>query len=146
MSADDPSMPEAIESPADAGDYIFALNSAQHSLETISIDNSNLGGRKALRLRDFTALKKLELRDYQLFGSTSKKPRLHSVGLPPVLETLTFFGQVGEDEEVLDLLENLIEQKEIMARSLRRLVLARGKGSLPERIVRACETVGLAIE
>jgi hypothetical protein len=141
---EDPS-PPLEESPADAGDYIFALNSAQHSLETISIDSATLGGRKALRLRDFIALKTLQLRDFQLFGKTSKKPRLHSVGLPPELETMKFFGQIGEDEEVAELLLNIIENKEIMARKWKKFIIAKGVESVPEKILEACKVVGLEV-
>jgi hypothetical protein len=138
--------PPLEESPADAGDYIFALNSAQHSLETISIDCATLGGRKALRLRDFVALKSLGLRDYQLFGQTSKtgKPRLHSVGLPPEMETLKLFGEIGSDDEVTELLEVAVRQKEVVARKWRVLVDV-GREGVPSGILDAAESVGLLI-
>lgn len=139
--------PPLEESAADAGDYIFALNSAQHSLEAISIDCATLGGRKALRLRDFVALKSLGLRDYQLFGQTSKtgKPRLHSVGLPPEMETLKFFGEVGTDDEVTELLEVAIRSKDVVARNWKVLVDA-GREGVPANIMDAAESVGLLIE
>jgi hypothetical protein len=140
--------PPLEESPADAGDYIFALNSAQHSLETISIDYATLGGRKALRLRDFVALKSLSLRDYQLFGQTSKtgKPRLHSVGFPPEMETLRFFGEVGTDDEVTELLEVAISNKSILARKWKQLVVPDSKEGIPKAIMDACDDAGLEIK
>lgn len=139
--------PPLEESPADAGDYIAALLSSQHSLEMVSIDYATLGGRKALRLRDFVALKTLGLRDYQLFGQTSKtgKPRLHSVGFPPEMETLKLFGDVGTDDEVTELMAVAIENKSVLARKWKELVVV-GKEGVPKEIFDACENAGIQIK
>jgi hypothetical protein len=117
-------------------DYILALGSANHSLESISIDFPSLGGTKALRMRDFEQLKRLELRDYQLFGKSSGEARLHSVALPPNLEELRFWGPVGEDEEVCELLCYEIENMGFLARRLERLVV--DGGEVPEVVREAC--------
>jgi hypothetical protein len=137
--------PELEESPNDVGDFIFALGSAQHSLEKISIDFPTLNGKAALRLRDFDAVTELELRDYQLLGQSSGKPRLHSVGLPPNLEVLKFPGAVTGDEEILDLLDYMIENREILARKWRVLVVKGGEEGLPERVMEACKVAGLEV-
>jgi hypothetical protein len=123
------------ESPDDVEEYIFAMRSALHSLETISIDFAALGAANPLRLRDFDALKSLQLRDYQLFGQSS--PRLHSVGLPLHLETLEFLNKVGEDDEISDLLCYFIEN-DILARKLCRIVVVEPEGGFPANIVEAC--------
>ncbi|KAF4618349.1 hypothetical protein G7Y89_g14955 [Cudoniella acicularis] len=128
--------PPLEESAEDMEDYIFALSSAQHSLETISIDFASLTGASALRMREFETLKSFELRDYQLFGQSS--PRLHSVGLPPNLEILKFLNNVGEDEEIEELLCYMIENKQIMARSLREMVIVEGEKGVNPKVLEAC--------
>ncbi len=135
--------PPLEESSEDVKDYIFALKSAQHSLETISIDCPSLGGESALRLRDFQALKSIKLRDHQLFGTGS--PRLHSVGLPLTLEVMDFLGTVGDDEDILDLLCYTIENKEIMARNWVEMGIVGGEETLPSNVVEACKSSGLRI-
>lgn len=117
-------------------DYILALDSAQHSLESISIDFATLGGKTPLRLRTFEVLESLELRDYQLFGTT---PRFHSVGLPPELERLKFFNRIGEDEELTELLCYAIENQDMLARKECQLVVVEGERRLPEKLVETCK-------
>lgn len=129
-----PSLEESVD--ATMHDYILALSSAQHSLEYISINFPSLGGNKALRLRMFEELKELHLRDYQLFGKSSSSPRMHSVGLPPQLETLKFWNPIGEDEGVVELLCYEIENLGVMARNLRHLIIE-GEGTVPPRILDA---------
>ncbi|KAI1077252.1 hypothetical protein F5B20DRAFT_278300 [Whalleya microplaca] len=140
--------PELEESSDNIGDYIVALKSACHSLETITIDVPTLTGFKALRMREFTALKSLRINwDYQLFGKSSKKPRLHSVGLPPELEVLEFFNRLGTDEEVTDLLLYTIENKPITARNLKTMIVGKHEaGEVPEEIVEACRAQGLHLD
>ena len=121
--------------------YIIALQSAAHSLETITIDFPSLGGHRALRMREFEALKTLRMNwDYQLFGKSSAKPRMHSVGLPPALETLEFFNPLGTDAEVTDLLEYTIENLSVNAQHLRSLVVVEpDEGEFPEQVASACK-------
>ncbi len=88
----------------------------------------------------------LEIRDYQLLGQSSGKPRLHSVGLPPILEVLKFPGAVTTDEEILDLLDYMIENRAILARKWRELVVKGGEEGLPERIKKACKVAGLVVK
>jgi hypothetical protein len=126
--------PELEESPEDVEDYILALKSAQHSLESITIDFPTLGAENPLRLRDFEVLKSIQIRDYQLFGQ--KAPRMHGVGLPPLLETLEFLNPVGEDEEIMELLCYMVENKEILARKWEKLIVVEGK------VIEACEGTG----
>ncbi|CAG8950650.1 hypothetical protein HYFRA_00002860 [Hymenoscyphus fraxineus] len=133
-----PSPPLEESADATMHDYFLALSSAQHTLEYISIDFPSLGGNKALRLRDFEELKTLHLRDYQLFGQSSSSPRLHSVALPPNLETLKFWNPIGEDEEVAELLCYEIENIGIMGRKLQRLIIE-GEGVVPPKILEACK-------
>jgi hypothetical protein len=132
----DPPLEESAN--ATMADYILALGSAQHSLEFISIDFPSLGGTKALRMREFEELKTLELRDYQLFGKSSSSARLHSVALPPNLETLKFWAPIGEDEEVVELLCYEIENMGFLARKLKHLVIE-GPGEVPKAVLDACE-------
>ncbi|RDW72788.1 hypothetical protein BP6252_06695 [Coleophoma cylindrospora] len=130
--------PPLEESPDDIEDYIHALLSAQHSLEIIAIDSATLGAANALKLRDFENLKLLRLRDFQLLGQ-SGYPRLHSVGLPPSLETLEFLNQLGEDEEVSEILCYTIENQDILSRKLCQIVASGGKDGLPPQVIETCK-------
>lgn len=133
--------PELEESSDSIRDYIMALKSASHSLEIITIDFPFLTGSRALALREFTALHTLRLNwDHQLYGRTTKKPRLHSVGLPPELKTLEFFNQLGTDEPVTDLLVNTIENLPIMARHLEELIVVADEDGVPKEIIEACKS------
>ncbi|KAI0480691.1 F-box domain-containing protein [Xylariaceae sp. FL0804] len=113
--------PELEESSDNVGDYIVALKSQCESLKSITIDCPVLNGRRPLRMREFVKLQTLRLSwDWQLFGKTSKRPRLHSVGLPPKLETLEFFNELGTDEEVAELLEYTLRISDIAARAFKK--------------------------
>ncbi|KAH9990076.1 hypothetical protein F4779DRAFT_610199 [Xylariaceae sp. FL0662B] len=140
--------PGLEESSDEIGDYVAALKSASHSLETITIDFPGLGGRKALRMREFAALRTLRLNwDYQLFGRSSKKPRLHSVGLPPELEVLEFFNGLGMDEEVTDLLVYTIENRQVVARNLKTIIAVEQEDwDVPEEVVEACRSQNLHLK
>ncbi|KAM0332259.1 hypothetical protein ACHAQA_002535 [Verticillium albo-atrum] len=130
--------PELEESSDSFRDYTVALASAAASLESITIDFPSLAGHKPLALRDFEKLTTLRMNwDYQLFGKSSKKPRLHSVGLPPGLETLEFFGELGRDEEVTELLAHMVEHLDLHAAKLERLVV--GEGAVPPEVREACK-------
>lgn len=137
---EDPS-PELEESSDSIRDYFMALKSACHSLETITIDSQFLRSSRALALRDFTVLKTLRLNwDHQLYGKSSKRPRLHSVGLPPELETLEFFNDLGTDDEVTDLLVNTIENVSLMARHLKELIVRVDEREIPREVLEACKS------
>jgi hypothetical protein len=139
--------PELEESSDNVGDYILAAQSQAEFLQSITIDHPNLTGRKALRMREFGALKTLRLNwDYQLFGKSSKKPRLHSVGLPPIMETLEFFHELGSDTEVTDLLLATIEQRDVVARTWNTLVVVEGDDGVSREIKNACKTAGLQLD
>ncbi|KAL8284545.1 hypothetical protein RB600_009111 [Gaeumannomyces tritici] len=140
--------PELEETSDDFGDYVLALRSAARSLETVVIDCAFLGGRRAVRMRDFEKLKTLRVNwDYQLFGKKSNRARLHSVGLPPELETLEFFNEVGTDDEVLELLVTAIEAKDIMARNLESIITVEGDdGPVPKEFVAACKQQGIKLD
>ena len=136
----DPS-PDLEESSDNIRYYFIALEPACHSLETITIDHPLLRTSKALLLREFTKLKTLRLNwDHQLFGHSSSKPRLTSVGMPPELETLEFFNQLGTDEEVTDLLVFMIQSLGVAARKLKRLIVVEDEdeGPVPKEIEEAC--------
>ncbi|KFH43167.1 hypothetical protein ACRE_061120 [Hapsidospora chrysogenum ATCC 11550] len=137
----DPS-PELEESSDRIDDYILALKSACHSLVTITIDFPSLTGRRALRMREFEALKTLRINwDYQLFGKSSPKPRMHSVGLPPELETLEFFNPLGTDEEVTELLVFTLQNITINAKNLRTLIVVDDEAArVPQEVVEACKS------
>lgn len=133
--------PELEESSDSIRDYMIALNSAAHSLETVTIDFPLLRSHRALALREYVALKTLRLNwDHQLFGKSSKKPRLTSVGMPPELETLEFFNELGTDEEVTELFVNMIENLHITCGKLKRLIVTEGDGEagIPKEIEAAC--------
>jgi hypothetical protein len=139
--------PELEESSDNVADYIMALQSQASSLESVTIDSPTLTCRKALRLRDFVALKKLRLNwDYQLFGKSSKKPRLHSVGLPPEMEVLEFFNELGTDAEVTDLLLSLIQSKDIVARRWKTMVVVEGDEKVLKGVKDRCKQQGLKLD
>ncbi|EDU49400.1 conserved hypothetical protein [Pyrenophora tritici-repentis Pt-1C-BFP] len=139
--------PELEESSDNVGDYILAAQSQAEFLTSITIDHPTLTGRKVLRMREFAALKTLRLNwDYQLFGKSSKKPRLHSVGLPPVMETLELFNELGSDAEVTDLLLATIEQKSIVARNWKTMVVVEGENGVSREIKDACKQAGLQLD
>jgi hypothetical protein len=97
-----------------------------------------LASARPLALREFTALKTLRLNwDYQLFGKSTKKPRLHSVGLPPELETLEFFNPLGTDEEVTDLFVSAIESLHITCRKLKELIVLVDEDEVPKEVLEA---------
>lgn len=132
--------PELEESSDEINEFVMALKPCAETLETIVIDHPTLGGRKVLRMRDFIAIKTLKMNfDTQLFGKTGRKPRLHSVGLPPELETLEFFGECGNDETVTELFATALENSSYMARNLKTLIMAEGPKGLPQQIVDACK-------
>ncbi|KAI0390132.1 hypothetical protein F5Y17DRAFT_469174 [Xylariaceae sp. FL0594] len=136
--------PELEESSDNMGDYIVALSSQQHSLESITIDFPTLGSRRALRMQQFEALKSLRVNwDWQLFGKTrtsrdgKKVARIHSFGVPPNLKILEFFNELGTDEEVTELLDYLLETSPLAAKAINKIpirslndVLARPNHSL----------------
>ncbi|OAG19012.1 hypothetical protein CC77DRAFT_1021850 [Alternaria alternata] len=139
--------PDLEESSDNVGDYILAAQSQAEFLKSITIDHPTLTGRKVLRMREFAALKTLRLNwDYQLFGKSSKKPRLHSVGLPPVMETLEFFNELGSDTEVTDLLLATIEQKDIVARNWKTMVVVEGEEGVSKETKDACKAAGLKLD
>ncbi|KAH7062817.1 hypothetical protein BKA63DRAFT_483438 [Paraphoma chrysanthemicola] len=139
--------PELEESSDSLSDYIVALKSQAEFLKMITIDSPTLHNRKTLRLREFEALKTLRLNwDHQLFAKSSKKPRLHSVGLPPAIEALEFFNDLGTDAEVTDLFVVAIESKNIIARTWRTLIVVEGDEGVPQEIKEACKLVGLQLD
>ncbi|KAI1303501.1 hypothetical protein F5Y03DRAFT_359700 [Xylaria venustula] len=118
--------PELEESSDNMGDYIVALQSQCESLERITIDFPTMGSRRSLRMRDFTALRVFRINwDWQLFGRKSKKPRLDSFGVPPHLEKLEFFNELGTDEEVTELLDYLIQTNDVAAKAVNTTTLAK---------------------
>ncbi|ROW11793.1 hypothetical protein VPNG_04978 [Cytospora leucostoma] len=132
--------PELEESSNEINEHVMALKDQAQTLESITIDHPTLGGRKVLRLRDFQSCKTLRLSlDTQLFGKTGKKPRMHSAGLPPQLETLEFFEPLGSDEMVTELFSMMIENMDFMARRLKTLIVAEGPNGVPEQILEACK-------
>lgn len=130
--------PPLEESSDDTEDYVLALRSADHSLESISIDFPSLVSENPLKLRAFEQLKSLEIRHTQLFGQS----RLHSVGFPPFLEKLKFFDRVDENEELLELLCYTLEQKEIVARKMTEMTIAKGgegEDGISPKLLEACK-------
>lgn len=133
-------IPELEESSNEINEHIMALRDQAETLESITIDHPNLGGRKVLRLRDFQSCKTLRLNfDTQLFGKTGKKPRMHSAGLPPQLETLEFLDPLGADEMVTELFSMMLKNIDYMARRLKTLIVVEGPNGVPEQILEACK-------
>lgn len=131
--------PELEESSDSIRNYISALSEQTHSLESIIIDFPSLRTTRALAMRGFEKLTTLRMSwDHQLFGISSKKPRLHSVGLPPELKELEFFNELGTDEEVTDLLVYMLQSLPIMARKLENLIVVKGQDGVPQDIIDAC--------
>ncbi|KAJ1326054.1 F-box and leucine-rich repeat protein 2/20 [Microdochium nivale] len=141
-------VPELEDSSDDAGDYLIALRAQAPTLESITIDVATLGGRKTLRMREFTKLKTLRLNwDYHLFGKTSRKARLHSIGLPPNMETLELFNELGTDEGVTDLMVSMLQIGTILATKWDKfIVVADEDGKIPQVIVDACKQGGVELE
>lgn len=147
MTQADKPEPELEESSDTFSDYITALESQAHSLKSITINSLTLGGRKVLRLRKFESLKTLRMSwDYQLFGRSSKKPRLHSVGLPPNLETLEFFHELGRDEEVTDLLLSLIQSKKVIADRWKTMIVVESETTVLKNLKHACKEQDLQLD
>ncbi|KAF1913365.1 hypothetical protein BDU57DRAFT_522250 [Ampelomyces quisqualis] len=139
--------PELEESSDSLSDYIVALNSQAEFLRRVTFDSPTLHNRKTLRLRDFEVLKTLRLNwDHQLFAKSSKKPRLHSVGFPPEMESLEFFNELGTDAEVTDLIIVAIESKEMIAKNWKTMVVVEGENGVPLEIKNACRAVGLQLD
>jgi hypothetical protein len=139
--------PELEESSDSLNDYMLALKSQAEFLTSITFDSPTLHNRKTLRLREFEALKTLRLNwDHQLFAKSSKKPRLHSVGFPPGMETLEFFNDLGTDNEVTDLFVAAIESKDIIAKDWRTLIVVEGDDGVPKQIKDACKSAGLWLD
>ena len=133
--------PDLEESSDSIRDYMTALKSACHSLETVVVDFPSLRTSRPLALRDFTAMRTLRLNwDHQLFGKSSKKPRLHSAGLPPELETLEFSDALGTDAEVTDLLVYMLQNLRMMARNMKQLIVVENEeeGGVPGDVREAC--------
>lgn len=141
-------MPALKESSNDLFNYMVALESQGHSLESITIDYPTLGSRAALKMRDFVAVHTLRLNwDYQLYGNSSTKSRVHSVGLPPNLETLEFFNVLGTDSEVTEMLMHTIQTKRVIASTWRTMIVVAnedGEGcGVSHDLITACEEQGL---
>ncbi|KXJ90105.1 hypothetical protein Micbo1qcDRAFT_164594 [Microdochium bolleyi] len=141
-------VPELEDSSDDAGDYIIALKAQAPTLETITIDVATLGGRKTLRMREFTALKTLRMNwDYHLFGKTSRKARLHSIGLPPNMETLELFNELGTDEGVTDLMVSMLQIGTILATKWEKFIVSADEdGKIPQVIIDAAKQGGVELE
>ncbi|TEA22347.1 hypothetical protein C8034_v007053 [Colletotrichum sidae] len=140
-------IPDLEESSDNFGDYILALQSQAHSLETITIDHPTLTGRKPVRMREFEAVKSMRLNwDYQLFGKSGKKPRMHHVGLPPNLEVLEFYNELGTDEEVTELLEYTLQVVNGTHSKLKTMVVVPGDDGVPKEIMAACKTGGVQLD
>lgn len=147
MTHEEDPEPELEESSDNVADYIQALRSQCESLVSITIDSPSMTSRKVLRMREFGALKTLRLNwDYQLFAKSSKKPRLHSVGLPPEMEMLEFFNELGSDAEVNDLLLALIESKAVVARHWKTMVVVEGDEAILKRVKSKCKEVGVQLD
>lgn len=140
-------VPELEESSDNMSDYIMALKSQAHSMESIIIDHPTLTGRKPARMRNFEVLKTLHMNwDYQLFGKSSKKPRLHSAGLAPELETLQFTHPLGTDEEVTELFEYTLQMAQHTNKKLKTVVVVQGDNGVPREIVAACKAGGIKLD
>jgi len=140
--------PDLEESSDDCSDYIVALSAQAPTLESITIDVPTLGGRKTLRMREFKALETLRLGwDYHLFGKTSKKARLHSIGMPPNLVTLELFNELGTDEGVTDLMVSMLQIGTILATKWEKfIVVADDDGKVPQVIIDACKQGEVKLE
>ncbi len=136
--------PDPEETSDSIRDYIIAIEPQCRSLETITFDHPLLRDRRPLSLRSFVKLKTLRLNwDHQLFGHSSKKPRLQSVGMPPELETLEFFSQLGTDDEVTDLFVAMLQNLSVMARKLTHLIVMESEEDtkpVPKEIEEACKS------
>lgn len=139
--------PDLEESSDNLGDYVMALRSQGHSLESLIIDHATLTGRKPIRMRNFEVLKTLKMNwDYQLFGKSSKKPRLHSVGLPPELEVLEFFNELGTDEEVTELMVYTLQVASVTNAKLKTMIVVPGDDGVPKDVIAACKTGGIQLD
>ncbi|KAH6648807.1 hypothetical protein BKA67DRAFT_575862 [Truncatella angustata] len=139
--------PELEESSDNFSDYIMALKSQAHSMESITIDHPTLTGRKPLRMRNYEVLSSLRMNwDYQLFGKSSKKPRLHTVGLPPQLEVLEFFNELGTDGEVTELLEYTLQVANVTNSKLKTMVVVPGDNGVPKEVAAACKMGGVRLD
>jgi len=58
---------------------------------------------------------------------------------------LRFFGTMGTDEEVDELLTVAVENKDVVARRWKKMIVDQGRPGLTEAVREACEKVGLEI-
>lgn len=143
---EDPS-PALQETSDNFSDYVMALQSQAHSLRSFTIDSPTISCRRALRMRNFEVLETLRMNwDYQLFGKTTKKPRLHSVGMPPQLQVLEFFNELGTDDQVTELFVQLIELKDTVPSKWETLIVVEGDSGVPKVIKDACKNHGLRLD
>lgn len=144
--ADEPE-PDLVESSDTFSDYMAALDYQAHSLRSITVNSPTLSSRKVLRMRHFESLKVLRMNwDYQLFGKSTKKPRLHSVGLPPNLELLEFFNELGTDEGVTDLLLSLVQSKKAVADRWKSIVVVESDKTVIKNLREACMEQDLQLD
>ena len=71
---------------------------------------------------------------------------MHSVGLPPGLELLEFFNELGKDEEVTDLLLAMLQNKSVVARNLERMVVVEGNDKVLREVKTTCKEQGLQLD
>lgn len=80
------------------------------------------------------------------FWQVVEEARLHSVGLPPELELLEFFNELGKDEEVTDLLLAMLQNKSVVARNLERMVVVEGNDKVLGEVKTICKEQGLQLD
>ena len=71
---------------------------------------------------------------------------MHSVGLPPGLELLEFFNELGKDEEVTDLLLAMLQNKSVVARNLKRMIVVEGNDKVLSEVKATCKEQGLQLD
>ncbi|VUC32535.1 unnamed protein product [Clonostachys rosea] len=115
---------------------------AHPTLETLVIKKAKLDyrGFDLIEQPHETALSKLHLIECDINDDALSDLLMFPKALKEFLETLEFFNELGTDPEVTDLFVYALENLQITARKLKRLIVVEGENGIPKAIEDAVKT------